>query len=94
MNSQYTRRAIEYDDMRYLEAELRGKPLTERQIDVLTRVAHGEQSKQIALALHLSRQTAKNHMTNILRKLGATNSANAVYLFFVVQDARKRRRRC
>lgn len=92
MNSQNTRRELAYDDMRYLEATLRGKPLSEREIDILTRVAFGFQHKEIARTLHLSTQTVKNHVTNILRKLGATNSANAVYLFFVVQDARGKRR--
>jgi len=53
-------------------------PLTDREINILTLVADGNANKQIADILFISERTVKNHMTNILAKLGARDRAHAV----------------
>lgn len=53
-------------------------PLTAREINILSLVADGNANKQIAEILFISERTVKNHMTNILSKLGANDRAHAV----------------
>lgn len=55
-----------------------GMPLTIRQLDVLALVAQGFTNEQIGRILHLSPLTVKNHVQNILRKLGAYGRINAI----------------
>lgn len=43
--------------------------LTERELDVLQEVARGLSNKQVAAQLHISEETVKVHIRNILRKL-------------------------
>lgn len=64
------------------EFGLLGKPLSVREHQILELVAEGLYHKEIAQQLGISRQTVKNHMTSILRKLGASNARRAVYLMF------------
>ena len=47
--------------------------LTEREREVLDRVARGETNPVIAHALYLSPRTVANHVSNILAKLHATD---------------------
>jgi DNA-binding CsgD family transcriptional regulator len=61
----------------------RGLPLSPREVEVLTLVAQGLQSKEIGARIGIAPMTVKNHMTNILVKLGAWNAPHAVYLYFV-----------
>lgn len=44
-------------------------PLSPREMEILTHVTRGYSNKEVAYALDISRQTVKNHMTSILRKL-------------------------
>ena len=44
-------------------------PLSSREMEILQYVARGFSNKEIASNLNISRQTVKNHMTAILRKL-------------------------
>jgi DNA-binding NarL/FixJ family response regulator len=53
------------------------EPLSERELEVLRRVAQGESNKEIAAALYLAEGTVKNHLTNILGKLGVTDRTQA-----------------
>ncbi len=55
-------------------------PLTSRETEILTCIADGNSNKQIASILRISEQTAKNHVSNILRKLNANDRAHAVVL--------------
>ena len=55
-------------------------PLTTRETQVLNYIADGNSNKQIASILGISEQTAKNHVSNILRKLNANDRAHAVVL--------------
>jgi two-component system nitrate/nitrite response regulator NarL len=48
-------------------------PLTEREKEVLERVATGASNREIAAMLHLSEHTVKNHLKNILQKLHLDN---------------------
>jgi DNA-binding NarL/FixJ family response regulator len=54
------------------------EPLSEREIEVLRLVAAGNSNKQIADRLLIGEGTVKNHVSNILSKLGAHDRAHAV----------------
>jgi len=54
--------------------------LTEREIEVLRRVAAGNSNKQIAAQLFISEGTVKAHMKNILPKLSARDRTHAVMI--------------
>ena len=47
--------------------------LSRRECQLLPLVARGWTNKEIALDLHLSEQTVKNHLRHMLRKVGAAN---------------------
>lgn len=52
--------------------------LTPRQAQVLRLLATGASTEQIAAALHLSRETVRNHVRHVLRALGARSRLEAV----------------
>jgi DNA-binding NarL/FixJ family response regulator len=52
--------------------------LTDREVQVLRRVAMGTANKTIAVELSVSEATIKAHMKNILAKLGANDRTHAV----------------
>jgi two-component system, NarL family, response regulator YdfI len=52
--------------------------LTEREHEVLARVAQGERSKEIAAALGLTERTVSSYLTTIYNKLGVDSRASAV----------------
>lgn len=52
--------------------------LTSREIEVLSCVSRGDSNKEIARQLHLTPETVKWHMKNILRKLDCDNRTDAV----------------
>jgi NarL family two-component system response regulator LiaR len=52
-------------------------PLTEREMEVLRRVARGESNQQIAAALGISEATARTHVSNILSKLHLASRTQA-----------------
>jgi DNA-binding NarL/FixJ family response regulator len=54
--------------------------LTEREIDVLRRVAAGKSNKVIAAELDISEGTVKTHMKSILPKLDASDRTHAVMI--------------
>ena len=51
--------------------------LTRREGEVLRQMAAGLTNKQIAEALHISYETIKEHVQNILRKIGVTDRTQA-----------------
>jgi DNA-binding NarL/FixJ family response regulator len=53
------------------------EPLSERELEVLRHLAQGKSNKEIAAALFIAEGTAKNHMTNILGKLGVLDRTQA-----------------
>ena len=52
--------------------------LTSRQNEVLQLLGEGASTDQIAAALHLSKETVRNHIRHILRALGAHSRLEAV----------------
>ena len=54
--------------------------LTEREREILERVAAGDSNKEIGAQLQLSEKTVKHHMTNILQKLQVRNRVEAALL--------------
>jgi DNA-binding NarL/FixJ family response regulator len=53
-------------------------PLSEREIEVLDKIAGGASNKEIADGLGISTQTVKNHISSILRKLSLNDRTQAV----------------
>ncbi|WP_323845352.1 helix-turn-helix transcriptional regulator [Microbulbifer magnicolonia] len=51
--------------------------LTRREQEILTQLTSGEPNSVIAMRLHLSEHTVKNHMYNIFRKIGVKNRLQA-----------------
>jgi DNA-binding NarL/FixJ family response regulator len=52
-------------------------PLSPREMEILREIALGRSNKEIAYHLGISRQTVKNHMTSILRKLAVNDRTQA-----------------
>jgi DNA-binding CsgD family transcriptional regulator len=55
-------------------------PLSDREREVLARVAMGETGETIADALHISSATVETHVRHCLAKLGAKNRPHAIAL--------------
>lgn len=68
----------------FLLFEKHGKPLTEREHEVLQRVVMGKSNTQIADELFISVHTAKAHVCSILQKMSVTHRVQAA-----VQAVRK-----
>jgi DNA-binding NarL/FixJ family response regulator len=51
--------------------------LSARELDVLRLIARGMDNAEIASTLHISPRTAKNHVSNILGKLGLPSRVQA-----------------
>lgn len=54
--------------------------LSARQVEILQYLARGQSNKEIAVAIHVEVQTVKNHVSDILRKLGVSNRFDAARL--------------
>ena len=61
-----------------LAEHLGSEILSEREIEVLKRVAEGKRNRDIGEALSISEETVKVHIRNILGKLGARDRTQAV----------------
>jgi DNA-binding CsgD family transcriptional regulator len=55
-----------------------GAPLTRREVEILHMIADGLKTRAIALRLHVSSATVRNHVQNILHKLDAHSRLEAV----------------
>ncbi|MFE0019860.1 response regulator [Amycolatopsis sp. NPDC059021] len=53
-------------------------PLSEREQVILRRIATGATAADISRELHMAIGTTRNHMTRVLRKLGARNQIEAI----------------
>ncbi|MBI5354772.1 MAG: response regulator transcription factor [Chloroflexi bacterium] len=56
------------------------EPLSEREIQVLKRIAGGDSNEEIAAKLIISIKTVKRHISNIYAKLGVKTRTQAVAL--------------
>jgi DNA-binding NarL/FixJ family response regulator len=61
----------------YIDPTASIEQLTEREREILTLVARGASNRQIAENLYLTEGTVKNHMSNILGKLGVRDRTQA-----------------
>jgi len=57
-------------------------PLTERETEILRLMAGGYSNREIANSLHITEGTIKNHVSNILSKLGVRDRTRAVLKAF------------
>jgi DNA-binding NarL/FixJ family response regulator len=55
-------------------------PLSERELEIVRLLARGSTNREIAATLILAEGTVKNHLTNILGKLGARDRAQAALI--------------
>lgn len=61
--------------------DLMENPLTAREAEVLTLIAKGKSTKEVAATLHLSNGTVRNYMSIILEKLQVSNRIEAIARF-------------
>lgn len=67
--------------------------LTGREREVLEALATGARTRDIAARLGITEPTVKRHLTNIYRKIDATNRVEAVTRFLAAGRSRRRPRR-
>jgi DNA-binding NarL/FixJ family response regulator len=60
------------------EDEVRGRELSERELQVLEAARRGLTNAEIGRALSISEHTVKSHVKNLLKKLDAADRAEAV----------------
>jgi len=53
------------------------EPLSERELEILRLIARGTSNREIASGLFIAEGTVKNHVTNILAKLGVRDRTQA-----------------
>ena len=56
------------------------RPLTDRQLEILTNVAHGRTNRQIGEKLGISEKTVRNHLRTISHKLNSSDRTHSVVL--------------
>ncbi len=59
-------------------ARKRPYSVTEREREVLERVARGQSARKIGEILHITKRTVDAHVHSAIRKIGAVNRTNAV----------------
>ena len=76
-----TRARLRLEDASHVKAPEPSDPLpfglTTRELEVLRLMIEGRSNGEIGAQLFVSRKTASVHVSNILRKLGATNRIEA-----------------
>jgi DNA-binding NarL/FixJ family response regulator len=65
------------------EELIKSVKITNREIEVLKLIIDGYSNKDIANKLILSKRTIDNHRSNLMRKIGAKNTADIVRLAFI-----------
>ena len=72
------RKSIPTEVVAQLAEHLSDEGLTERELDVLSRLGDGNRNRDIAEQLSISEETVKVHMKHIMEKLGATDRTQAL----------------
>ena len=72
-NTTYTSSSSEY-----IDSTMNIEQLTEREREILSLIAQGASNRQVAERLYVTEGTIKNHMSNILGKLGVRDRTQAV----------------
>ncbi len=62
-------------------------PLTEREREIVTLIALGRETAQIAEELHISRETVRTHVRNAMSRLGAHTRAQLVAIVLCTDQA-------
>jgi len=60
--------------------KVKSQPITYREMHILIMNSQGYSNKEIAEGLGIAYQTVKNNFSRLMKKLGATNNANALLL--------------
>lgn len=68
---------IEDNEIEFILDEKCGKPLTERELEILKYVVMGKSNIEIAKEMLISVHTAKAHVCSILRKMAVTDRVQA-----------------
>lgn len=68
---------MEKSELDFILDEKYGKPLTDRELDVLRYVVMGKSNNEIARELIISVHTAKAHVCSILRKMEVSDRVQA-----------------
>lgn len=71
--------AVQLDDLPAVQSSARTRPLalSDREREIVSRLARGSTNSDIAQALEISLFTVKNHLKRIFRKIGVTNRTQA-----------------
>jgi DNA-binding NarL/FixJ family response regulator len=72
------RKHLPADVAENLAAYMGGDPLTEREVEVLRRIAEGDRNRDIGGRLGIAEDTVKVHVKRIMDKLGAKDRTQAV----------------
>lgn len=54
------------------------KILTKRENEIFSKLIDNKSTKQIAIELFISEKTVRNHISNVMQKLGVNGRASAV----------------
>ncbi|EQB21456.1 hypothetical protein UNSWDHB_1218 [Dehalobacter sp. UNSWDHB] len=65
------------------------KVLTERESEILVRIAKGLRNKEIAASLGISKRTVEYHVSNILEKLGVKSRLEAALNYQEIKSGLK-----
>jgi DNA-binding NarL/FixJ family response regulator len=63
-----------------VQAQPQPHSLSDRELEIVHLLSRGATNREIAAALVLAEGTVKNHLTNILAKLGARDRAQAALI--------------
>ncbi|MDE6947408.1 MAG: LuxR C-terminal-related transcriptional regulator [Anaeroplasmataceae bacterium] len=63
-----------------MEVHMNGHFLTPRELEIFKMLIKNETTKSIASKLHISDKTVRNHISNVIGKLGVTSRTQAIIM--------------